>query len=80
MDTNPHRTKIEIYSGEQRLNWSIDWTESQITVTLMPESEADWLLPGQEYEIHLVDFYSSAGTRGEGLEEGPIVIRFQTAG
>ena len=77
MDTQ--RTQIEVYSGEVMLNWRIDWTKSDFTAILLPESEDDWLLPGQEYEIHLVDFFSFQGQRGKGLEDGPIVIRFQTA-
>lgn len=79
MDTRPDRTKIEVYSGQTMLNWGIDWTEGDITAVLLPESEDDRLLPGHEYEIHLVDFYSFWGQRGEGLEDGPLVIRFQTA-
>ena len=86
MDNRPYRTKIEVYSGQEMLNWSIDcWTlpdeyrYGAHMVTLLPESEDDWLLSGYEYEVHLVDFYDYKGTRGEGLEDGPIVIKFQTA-
>lgn len=74
------RTQIEIFSGQMMLNWRIDWIEGNSTAILLPESPDDWLLPGHEYEIHLVDFYDNGGNRGEGLEDGPIVIRFQTAG
>ena len=77
---NPRRTKIEIYSGQVILNWKLYWTDRTKTVILLPESEFDWLLPEHEYEIHLVDFYDYRGTRGKRLEDGPIVIRFQTAG
>lgn len=70
------RTKIEVYSGEVFLNWRIDWIENNYTAILRPESEDDWLLPGQEYEIHLVDYYDYKGNRGDII---PVVIRFQTA-
>ena len=76
---DPHRTLIEVYTGQVQLNWKMYWTDRIETVILLPESEGDRLLPGQQYEIHLVDFYSSGGIRDEGLEDGPIVIRFQTA-
>ena len=85
MDNRPYRTKIEVYSGQKMLNWSIyRWTldddnGAAHTVILMPESEDDWLLPGQDYEVHVVVFFDYKGTRGEGLEEKPLVIRFQTA-
>ncbi len=85
MDNRPYRTKIEVYSGQEMLDWSIyRWTLDDDngavhTVILMPESEDDWLLPGQDYEVHVVDFYDYKGTRGERLEEKPLVIRFQTA-
>lgn len=75
-----HRTKIEVYNDQAMLDWTVDcWKDRNKTVILLPESEDDWLLPGREYEIHLVDFYDFAGTRGDGLEDGPIVISFQTA-
>lgn len=75
------RSQIEVYSGQKRLNWRISWIYKGglTTATLFPASEDDQLLPGHEYEIHLVDFYSFWGQRGEGLEDGPLVIRFQTA-
>lgn len=73
------RSQIEVYRGERKLNWTLYWTERGETAILLPESEADWLLPGQHYEIHIVDFYDIGGNRGEGLEDGPLVIRFQTA-
>jgi len=76
---NPRRTEIEIYSGQVILNWKLYWTDRTKTVILLPESEFDWLLPAHEYEIHLVDFYDYRGTRGRGLEEKPLVIRFETA-
>ena len=83
MDTQ--RTQIEVYSGQVMLDWRIRcWTvyddnrRDAHTVVLLPESEDDWLLPGQEYEIHL-DFYSFGGIRGKGLGGGPIVLSFQTA-
>ena len=86
MDNRPSRTQIEVYNDQEMLNWSIDcWTLPNDDeygvhmVTLLPESEGDRLLPGQQYEVHLVDFYDYKGTRGEGLEDGPIVIKFQTA-
>ena len=77
MDTQ--RTQIEVYSGQMRLNWRIDWIMDNYTAILSPEIEDDRLLPGHEYEIHLVDFYDIGGDRGKGLEDGPIVIKFQTA-
>ncbi len=73
------RSPIEVYSGQMRLNWIIDWASDQDIATLLPASEDDWLLPGHEYEIHLLDLYNIGGDRGRGLEDGPIVIRFQTA-
>ena len=79
MDTSSHLTKIEVYSGQMMLNWKIDWIEGGFTAVLSPESEDDQLLPSQDYEVHLVDFFSFTGQRGKGLEDGPIVIRFQTA-
>ena len=87
MDTRPSRTKIKVYSGPVMLDWRIDcWTLHGAdyrygvhTVTLLPQSKDDWLLPGHEYEIHLIDFYDYPGNRGGGLEDGPIVINFQTA-
>ena len=72
------RSRIEVYSGQMRLNWIIDWSYEQDIATLLPASEDDRLLPGHEYEIHLVDLYDIGGDRGRGLEDGPIVIRFQT--
>ena len=75
------RSQIEVYSGQKRLNWRISWIYKGglTTATLFPDSDDDRFLPGREYEIHVVDFYSFWGTRGEGLEDGPLVIRFQTA-
>ena len=73
------RSQIEVYSGQMRLNWIIDWASDQYIATLLPASEDDWLLPGHEYEIHLLDLYNIGGDRGRGLEEGSMVIRFQTA-
>ena len=73
------RSQIEVYRGERKLNWPLYWTERGEKAVLLPESENDWLLPGHHYEIHLVDFYDLGGNRGEWLEDGPIVIRFQTA-
>lgn len=73
------RTQIEVYRGRVMLNWKIDWIEDDHTAILLPEGEGDWLLPGHEYQVHVIDFYNFAGRRGKGLEDGPIVIRFQTA-
>ena len=73
------RSPIEVYSGQMRLNWIIDWSHNQDIATLLPASEDDRLLPGHEYEIHLLDLYDIGGDRGRGFEEGPMVIRFQTA-
>ena len=82
MDNRPSRTKIEVYSGQEMLNWSINcWTLPDDDrygvhmVTLLPKSEDDWLLPKHEYEVHLIEFYDAVGARGD----GPLVIRFQTA-
>ena len=74
------RSQIEVYRGQRKLNWKLYWTDKNETAILLPESEDDWLLPGHEYEVHLIDFYDIVGRRGEGLEDGPLVIRFQTAG
>ncbi|MDE0184135.1 MAG: hypothetical protein OXP71_01625 [Candidatus Poribacteria bacterium] len=78
-ETDPHRTRIEVYSGRWKLNWKMYWTDRIKTAILLPESKNARLLPEHEYEIHLVDFYDSAGTRGKGLKQGSIVICFQTA-
>ena len=72
------RSQIEVYRGQRTLDWKLYWTDQGEVATLLPESEDDWLLPGQEYEVRLIDFYSFGGTRGKGLEDGPIVIKFQT--
>ena len=72
------RSQIEVYRGQRKLNWTLYWTEQGKMAILLPDSDDDWLSPAHEYEIHL-DFYSLAGIRGKWLEDGPIVIRFQTA-
>ena len=74
----PH-AEINVYSGQKKLNWEIHWTGHNLAILRPKCPPGDQLLPGHEYEIHLVDFYDGAGNRGKGLEEGPIVIRFQTA-
>ena len=90
MDTQ--RTRIVVYHrfpnpvaferGQRILHWEFDWTyeprTSETTVTLLPKSKDDRLLPGHEYEVRLLAVYDIAG-HGRGPEEGPLVIQFRTA-
>ncbi len=72
---DPHRTRIEVYSGRWKLNWKVYWTDRIETAILLPESKGARLLPGREYEIHLLALYSAGGTK----RDAPLVITFQTA-
>lgn len=78
---DPHRTLIEVYTGQVQLNWKMYWTDRFKTVILLPENNNDSLLPGQQYEVHFVDLYSSGGIRSNAIDENglPIVLSFQTA-
>lgn len=75
MDTQRTRIVVFAYNGQVILNWEINWTEDNRMAILLPESEDDWFLPGHEYEIYLVEFYSSGGARGN----VPVVIKFRMA-
>ncbi|MDE0184817.1 MAG: hypothetical protein OXP71_05105 [Candidatus Poribacteria bacterium] len=89
MDTQ--RTRIVVYNrfpnpvaferGQRILHWNIDWVYDAMTnetkATLLPKSEDDRLLRGNEYEVRLLAFYDMSG-HGRGPEEGPLVIQFRT--
>ena len=75
MDTQRTRIVVFAYNGQVILNWEINWTEDYRTAILLPKSKDDWFLPGHEYEVYLIEFYSSGGARGN----VPVAIRFRMA-